>query len=284
MTIKIDKNTIDIESIKIRDIFKFYIVDRVKNFKMNDHSFEWYITTDNEESEDIYLILDTTFDNAFGHWVYDSAIYLQVYKELKELYPNLKLLLKKKRDYKLLFCKYFGVNEKDIIYSENEVPKNKFCLFPSPITSLFIKEKIDDREKMLQQYIKCFDKDTEIKNKYLLMPRQSKENYTNNNQKYNFDKIKNDINGSYDILNTDQITDLQKQVDLLQSSETIILTDGSPLLVNGLFVKGKKIIVVGDIVTIKQSEWHYCLKHIIDCIKQRNDLIYCKEWNKNVIM
>ena len=81
--------------------------------------------------DNYYFIADTLYDEAFGHWVLETGIYLPLFITLKKTYPNLKLVLRSKRMFKKLFCDFFGI--KDVVYS---LEPNNVCFFPSPISAL----------------------------------------------------------------------------------------------------------------------------------------------------
>jgi hypothetical protein len=71
------------------------------------------------------------------------------------------------------------------------------------------------------------------------------------------------------VLNTDDITDLNDQIRIIQSAKKIIVTDGSPFLVNGLFLSNCEVYVI-DNFTTTQMKIYNKLKTIIEKINILN--------------
>ena len=69
--------------------------------------FEYYDSDENNNQLTYFLLFETCMDAAFSHWIYESAIYLSYFFELKSKYPELKLLVKKtqKEVIKIYFLK-----------------------------------------------------------------------------------------------------------------------------------------------------------------------------------
>jgi hypothetical protein len=104
------------------------------------------------------------------------------------------------------------------------------------------------------------------------MPRQIKENFKSNDRTYNISYIYEYLNHKHIkhmVLNTDEITDLTEQITSVRSSSTIILTDGSPFLVNNMFCMKTKLFIIGN-VTPSQAQLFAKMKYIIDSISEAN--------------
>lgn len=131
------------------EIYKVFFVNNVhsvdKSRSYENPSFDsWEIDASIEDvrpSNDIFLVIDTLYNEAFAHWVFESAIYLELFNSLKNVYPNIKLKLNAKRTFKILFCKLFNITEPDIVH---ELPEYNTCIFPSPIMYL--------NDKTIHQY------------------------------------------------------------------------------------------------------------------------------------
>lgn len=108
----------------------------------------------------------------------------------------------------------------------------------------------------------------------LILPRQinSNSNQQSGQRISNCIDIINNIE-NIEILHTDTITDFKKQIEKIKKAKTIIVTDGSPYLLNGLFACNSKIIVLGDMV---KGHCNHQIKS-----KFYNELIKSK--NNNVI-
>lgn len=257
-------------------IYKIFTVNNVSTYT-NDNTFNsWIIDTVSNTDEDntsVYFIIDTLYHLAFSHWVYECAIYLDLFIALKERYPTLKLHLKTKRKFKELFCSAFGIQEEDIVYT---LPSVNTCIFPSPIS---MKNNPTISSEYIQQIQHFFTRIEGFKSmnkvhKLLIMPRQVRENFDGNDRSYDmssiFDLFKERHDDHY-ILNTDSINDLKEQIDIVSSAETTILIDGSAFLVNGLFSRNATLLII-DKYTLSQKERYKKMNHIIEMIKQMNNI------------
>jgi hypothetical protein len=284
----INKHDKENEIININGInYNIFVVNNVKSWESDDT--QWIVDTDdNNESQNKsqnesqnewqeYFILDSKYNEAFAHWVYENAIYIPLYMALKQQYPKLRLVLLTKRNYKNLFLNYFCVSPNDICYIEDIQVQNK-TFFYDPISFLNDKEITETYKEHVNRFIDgLFEKLPKIINKTidtLLMPRQKLENYKNNDRTYDTTKLENEIkaNEKNYILHTDTITDLHEQMFLVRQSKNIILTDGSPLLVNGIFAIESKINVIGTI-TLGQQMSFPKINFIIRLIAKSNKII-----------
>jgi hypothetical protein len=264
-------------------------MDNVRSYtnSENDSSFlfnknserdfsSWIIDTFDKttsENKNTYLIIDTIFNEAFSHWVFESAIYLDLFLLLKEKYPTIKLQLKTKRTFKLLFCRLFNIDEEDIVYT---LEPSNISFFPSPISLMNNKELPQEYIEQLRVFFLKFNqyKSTEVSSAVLIIPRQTKENYHATDLSYNFDTLGECLKSrSYEFFHTDSVTDLKDQIYKVSSASTIILTDGSPFLVNAMFAKNARIMIV-DTRTIDQSIKYPKLKKVIDNSKELNNISY----------
>lgn len=258
------------------DDFKIYSVRNPRSYVHVSFN-SWVIETCNPETSNscpinIYFAAETLYNDAFSHWVFETAIYLPLFKKLKVQYPDLKLYLKNMRQYKILFCKYFGIEPEDIVYTFDTSLQSK-CYFPSPISALndtCLNPKYVD---YLNRFMDCF-LDAENKEIYSvnIMPRQIKENYKGNDRSISFDviiELTNTISNRI-ITMTDSIDNLQSQIDVVRCSKVNVFTDGSPFLVNGMFSHNKHIIVSGQMCTDSQSINYLKLRYIRQKIINQN--------------
>jgi hypothetical protein len=262
------------------DIYELTHVRSV-NYTFNN----WIVNCDkdlNESNESVspisyIFVIDTLYHDAFSHWVFESAIYLPLFILLKTKYPTLKLYLKEYKNYKKIFCEYFKINENDIIY---EITYPNTCLFPNPISSLNI-------NSITEKYIYQIDNFLNLKSnkktiQTLFLPRQTKENYNNNNRYYDVSNFLQNIDTSHNfILHTDNVTDLNYQIDIVNSSKNVILMGGSSYFVNGLFCQNSNIIVLDG--CMNQINSFIKLKYIHDKICKNNNVTFCKFTNYNDI-
>jgi len=179
--------------------------------------------------------IDSPHHEAFGHWVFESAIFLpEIRKQGK------RVALSAKKDYKQLFCKHFGFTEEDVEYTS--APRGAtLTLMDAPVPAEY--------PERLREFFAQFSSTVVPDVDFVLLPRQKKENYVNNDRPCRltpYIDVFRKSGRSYRIVNTDEITNLQTQIDLVNSGRTVIVTDGSPANVNGMFCSGKDIYVVRD--------------------------------------
>jgi hypothetical protein len=254
-------------------IYKYYTVNDVVSYSNGSAFDSWNIITKPQLSHSnasaMYLIIDTHFDDAFSHWVYECAVYLELFCILKEKYPELRLHVKTRRTYKELFYSMFSIKE-HIVYT---LEPNNICLFPSPISMLNCMELSPEYTEQLRVFFTRFqDYKTKHAIDVLFLPRQMKENYNNNLKSYDMSKMYNASNYSYDILHTDTITDLKEQIVKVSSAKTLVLIDGSSFLVNGMFSHGARIMII-DRITYWQMRFPK-IRLLVEMIKSVNQSTY----------
>lgn len=238
--------------------------------------FEYYDSNLNNDSLSFFLLFETCFDSAFAHWIYESAIYLIYFFELKLEYPELKILVKKnpKRSYKNLFFKALNINENDIHWIENEecsdcttvhtnIPINNVCINTKPqymntvelINVVLLKELIVNfRNKIINNLTIAYPEEKIIE--HLFFPRSKLENCSQNDRIISYDSVYAILEGKdyviYDTINT---INLKDQLELLISSKHIFLDWGSSMLVNGLFCKDSIILISNVLEFQKKYKW-----------------------------
>lgn len=284
----LNDDTKENELIKVKNVelysksIKLFLVNNITEYTLSSDNFQDFIINTASSSESLdkntYLIVDLYYHNCVGHWIYESGIYLSLFNILKKEYNNLKLVLKEEKTYKKLFCRYFNILDNSIIY-DTEINSNNLCIIPSPITALNLRvNKSDLIELFFIEQHKLYNKREKLY-KYIVLPRQTKENYINTENTgkcYNIINYLKDKNINHYILNTDTITDIKDQIDLIEKSENIIIHDGSALLINGLFTKNSNIYVCERLVTQGQAQIYPYMKNIINSIQNinNNKIIY----------
>jgi hypothetical protein len=179
--------------------------------------------------------------------------------------------LTNKRKYKDIFLKYLGVDINDIVYSI-ELPNTSVF---HEMVSLSDKNVSDEYKIILDNFLNYFPKKYEKETSMLLMPRQFKENYIGNDRAYDthlHEKVILEINPNNKILHTDKIEELEEQIKIVQGSETVVLTDGSPFDVNIIFAKKNNIIVLNDNIVKRLIASEFVHKYIIEHIIEKNEL------------
>ena len=104
------------------------------------------------------------------------------------------------------------------------------------------------------------------------MPRQTKENFKGNDHNTPLAYVTEYASHIPDsiILNTDTINELKTQINVLRESKIIVITDGSPLLVNGMFCYDKDIFVTGVLYVQNQAMTYLKVAYIVNKIKCQN--------------
>jgi hypothetical protein len=230
--------------------------------------------------------IDSDSSEAFAHWVYESAIYLQYFKELKEKEKEkeLKLLLNEYKDYKKLFIEYFGISMNDDVVIKNVIKNNEEwneceiiqrpeqVRLGNPEMSETFKKSIDDL------FNEFGTNGGEVKNnEYIVLPRQKKENYKNNDRMYDTTKLEQ----LFPTLHTDDVVDLNEQIRIIRISKNVIVTDGSPFIVNGMFSHDANIYIVGN-TTPWQISTFPAMHYIFEKIKKQNKKVEYIEIDKRV--
>jgi hypothetical protein len=227
------------------------------------------------KDEQIYIVLDTKYHDAFGHWFFESAIWVPKIKWVLDTYPNAKLYLREIKTFKLQILEYFGIMQNKICTEFSEY-KN-VCIFPNPCTAF---NDIDDFARfkvMVKDFSKEFHNEKFIKDiSYLLMPRQKKENFSYNDRELETDDLKDYIEkiNSSEIFNTDNSPSFAAQIKALQSSKHIIVADGSAFSVNGFLAKNSVIFVLGDSLVPAQRQYQKKMQALCEYIEHNNAVMY----------
>jgi hypothetical protein len=249
------------------DTYKIFTIKNVIHYTLtNCNSYKIHYLNE-ENNENYYLILDFPFSSALFHWIAECAIYFNLFFKLKEQYKNIKMVFLHRREYHNIICEYFNIFKDDYVYA---FPKNNNCIFTLPISPLNNTYINEDYKLYSTYFIKSINGIDDKTIDLLILPRQKKDNY--HNRINNCDDILSNLKQAT-VLNTDGIDSFKTQISLVQSSKTIILTDGSPFFLNGIIAKNSKIIVLGDVV-ISQSKQFPKLKYYLDLILENNTVIF----------
>lgn len=257
----------------------FYFVENVCLYEINNTTTVMTIEPTHKAADtNVYFVIDTLEENAFGHWVYESAVFLPYFHLFKARYPALKLVCHERKTYKYLFYKYFDISMNDIVYDIN-IDCPNLCIFPETGMHLTIGYTTPQFEQILVQFCQEVQRrmptDIDPFIEYCIMPRQTKENYAPNDRRVPFGEIYEcfeNLKIPYQIMETDKVDDLNDQIRAIQRARAIILVDGSALMVNGIFCKGKPIFVVGQ--TTYKTRTLYPRMMLIVNMNQKRDNCY----------
>lgn len=228
---------------------------------------------DNEKS--FYFIFDGPGTDAFVHWIGEAFIFFPLLLQVKSIYPNVKILTKNKKKYVRSMFKFFKINI-DIIHEINNY--NNVCFFPPTISLNDMNIDMEIFEKYILNYMNEIEKLTNdcfnFNNKILHLPRNSVDNYVNNDRRitYQEDIEKEVLNRGGISLDTYKLNNMYLQFYITKHSDIVIVDAGSSFYVNCMCLKNKKIIILNGGM-FSQLENHRTLKFIFDIINQNNEII-----------
>ena len=202
-------------------------------------------------STPVFLVVDNDYESAFVHWVTESSVFLHYWSELHHHYPNLKLWVRNKKDYKKLMAALYGIGPERIV--TGKLPLPNLILFPplqrqntDRMDFMLFVTLVDKHVSRIRSAAKPFKQD-DIP--ILILPRQSKENFEVNDRTVpGYDvlgKWATRIGGK--VLNTDEMTSMGEQSSLVLASKVIVLDYGSSLFFNGLIARNSTILVIGNL-------------------------------------
>lgn len=232
------------------------------------------------ETTPIFIIIDTKFHDSFGHWFFESAIWIPKIKLILDTYKKSKILLRESKNYKTQILDYFGIARDRVTTKLAE--GNNLCIFVNPCTSLNDSRENDHFKNLLMEFSEQFHKNhIRKKTNCLLMPRQKIGNYISNDRQVNTDDIEaylKNIPGN-DTLNTENSSTFLDQISRVTDSKYLIVTDGSAFLVNAFLAKNSVVIVLGDLLIPSQRRVQEKTRIICEHIEHRNAVSYIHSFN-----
>lgn len=237
-------------------------------------------SSDLQEGHAVFFVIDVLFDEAFGHWHAESAIFLRYWSKLFSEYPNLQIVLKADRIYKRLALKAYNIPFERIIFGGSDsLPCNNLCIFPPLFLLNDMNLDVGTFSELWKLHILYLQEAAGVSVLVpktittLALPRQTRENYKPNDRiipgtRELCEKVSR-MEGGY-VLHTDDVTDLLEQVRIVASSQNIIVVYGSAFLVNG------SLAVNSHINVIEKSHQPYPgIQSIISWINSRgNTVVY----------
>lgn len=226
-------------------------------------------------SSQIYIAVDTVHHDAFGHWFFESAIWLPKLKVILDAHPSSKIYSMGSRGYKTQILEYFGISPDRVVTEFSE--KNNVCLFVNPCTAINDLTEHDKFKEMLVEFSKQFHHTTVAKKiDYLLMPRQKKGNYKANDREVDTDDLESYLSSipQSRIFNTDISPTFADQIEAVQTSKHILVTDGSASSVNGFLAKNSVIFVLGDALIPNQRQIQAKVRIICEFIEHNNAVMF----------
>ncbi len=223
----------------------------------------------------IFIVIDTKFHEAFGHWFFESAIWLPTIKVILDQFPSAKIHLKESKGYKTKILNYFDISA-DRISNKIDGPSN-LCIFINPCTSLNDSSENNRFKDLLYSFSKYFHQTTTSKKiDFLLMPRQKRENFVANDRQVNTDDLELFFSNmpSCEIFNTDTSPTFSNQISIIQASKHLVVTDGSAFLVNAFLAQSTVVFVLGDTLVPNQRCVQEKTRIICEYIEHNNAVMY----------
>jgi hypothetical protein len=288
-------NILDADDITVNNI-TFDIKKNVKNVSMDifngNKTYSFYEEEINESTANIFFLFETPIHEAFGHWVFESSIFLPYVKEFTQL-NNFYVLINKnnERKYKKLFLQLFDILDKNVHYINNtktyttdicyeSIPENNICIvcrnYPLNQSCQNLTDTMIEKYKLLldnfyhESIVNVNNISKEIE--HLFLPRSKSGNFAPNDRQINYDVIYNLLKDkeymTYDTIETNNFID---QIKFVQNSKNIYTNWGSSMLVNGFFSRNSNIYILNKDI----SQMAYVLlKIIVDIIEENNTVIY----------
>jgi len=130
---------------------------------------------------------------------------------------------------------------------------------------------------MLNSFIEWLNNvELEKSNDILILPRQKQQNSgeESGNRINNCNDIITNLPNAI-VLHTDSLYSFNEQIRLIKLSKTIIVSDGSVFLFNGVFANNSTIIVLGDMV-VSQCNDHKKMEYYMNVIRNNNNVVFMK--------
>lgn len=238
------------------DQYKVYMISNVISIGSTPRdNYGWDVEYDesaiNNIPENYYLYIDGNQADAFAHWIFESAYYLPFLKKLKQLYPKIKLLSYRNKNYMNSIYKAFDISIEDVVHQIHPGPNRVFFLECSSLArhaelDVYMNH-IDNFYKEMTRELPPVKKEIDI----LYLPRGTLENFKANDRiipcQSQLVEILPIAYPKSKIYYTDKTDNMKDQIQLVRSASLIILDYGSSLMFNGFFAENTKILVLGNV-------------------------------------
>jgi hypothetical protein len=199
-------------------------------------------------SKSYYYILDCTC-TAFGHWVFETFIYIDILKQLNKNNSNIKILTKNDKKYVKSLLNFFNINN-EIVYKVNNYNNITYSPLVLSLNYTLKNPKTDTYYNYhLNKYINYIKNNIiniPYNNKCVYLPRNDIDNFSPNDRKIiNQDDIKKIVvNNGGIVLDTYYLNNIKYQLSIINNSNIIILDYGSCFMFNCIFLENKKIYLI----------------------------------------
>jgi hypothetical protein len=271
------------------------------NNKFNDNSGDLYVKiiktiNDNsivKDNKSYYYLMDSANSAAFGHWVYETLITINILRELNKNNDNIKILTKNDKKYVKNLLKFFNINNEIIhkidnhnnitylplILSLNYIHKDPMKDYKDPEKNIYFNYHLDYYINYMKNNIINISSNN---NGCIFLPRNDFDNYVRdylpNKERIivNKDKIKEIvINNGGVVLDTYHLNNIKYQISIINDFKTIILDYGSSVYFNCAFLENKNIYIIDNYGTFYQ-EIRDCpyTKYILEKFFSKNNIYF----------
>lgn len=241
--------------------------------------------TDNKTEPVVYFLLEAPGEDAFAHWIYESAVFLPLLGALRSVYPHIQLLTRNTKRYVKNLLLFMGYGDVPVVHYDQRQLHN-LVLVP-PLVSLndrslecgrdslfgkMVNHWVDDVRQRLEldvdkRTVKCGSSGYTV-----FLPRNTRENYAANDRivPQQQELIDSTIASGGIVLPTFEINNFYYQWMIVACAETVIVDYGSSFLVNCVFLKNKRIRVINSGSMLATQYTFPGMKHIVDHICAQN--------------
>lgn len=210
----------------------------------------WIVEHSSTSGREQCFVIDCHYDDAFFHWIFESAIYLPAYLELRKQHPGLKLLVKRMLRHKQQFFDLFGITADNLTRPHEQAWETAYLpmfYFRNwrgiPKDFIPLSERLFDRIMAVEAPHQVSDYHGQS---IVYFPRNTTGNYKGNNRVImNQDQLIACVRelGGY-VKRTEEIQSFRDQLDIIAHAKCVVLDYGSAFYVNGFVAENATIIVL----------------------------------------
>ena len=219
------------------------------------------------ESRTLYCCMDSQHSSNFGHFFWESFVFLKEYRRLIRNFPRIIFLLGTRQRFKSKILDSYGFK-----YAYEITDKNNVVAFMPPITSLVTNKYTHYYSKLIDQFHfeiqlnapSSLDKDILI----CYFPRhKTLDNtfYEGQNRSYDTTELAEFLNMRPDcvVFDTESSESWEQEISLVRRSKILIFHDGSSAAVLGFHAKDSVLIALSNNVMVpsmRRFDKVYCIQ------------------------
>ena len=230
------------------------------------------------QTKNLYCVVDTPASNNFGHFFWESMVFLKSLKRLRAKFPSIVFLIKETKKFKKKFFEHY-----DLQFATTISNSDNYVGFLPLITSLVTNKYSTQYAKLIDQFHyelhsdspSYFEKDTDI----VFFPRHnSVDNYKYEGQDRSLDtsQLINFLNQNHQtsVFNTENSESWAEEFRAMQSSKFIICHDGSSGAVAAFCARGSIIINLSHNITLPSLRAYDKVRYIEEKSRMSNEKYY----------